>query len=90
MAGRVWTQLHRPLRAVPLLERAIEGYPVDAAREVSLYLTWLAEALLQGGEVERAEAELGWAVDLAGGAGSDRSDARVQEIRRQIEAAKAA
>jgi hypothetical protein len=23
MAGRVWTQLHRPLRAVPLLERAI-------------------------------------------------------------------
>jgi hypothetical protein len=51
MAGRVWTQLHRPLRAVPLLEHAIEAYPADAAREVLLYRTWLAEALLQGGEV---------------------------------------
>jgi transcriptional regulator with XRE-family HTH domain len=90
MAGRVWTQLRRPLRAVPLLDRAIAAYPVDAAREVSLYRTWLAEALLQGGEIERAEAELGRAVDLADGAGSDRSDVRVQEIRRQIDAAKAA
>jgi hypothetical protein len=29
MAGRVWTQLRRPPRAVPILERAVAGYGAD-------------------------------------------------------------
>lgn len=47
MAGRVWTQLCRPLRAVPILERATAGYGEETGRETALYLTWLAESLLQ-------------------------------------------
>jgi hypothetical protein len=54
MAGRVWTQLERPLRAVPILEQATAGYDDDTGRETSLYLTWLAESLLQANEAERA------------------------------------
>ena len=54
MAGRVWTQLRRPLRAVPILERATAGYGEETGRETALYLTWLAESLLQANEVERA------------------------------------
>jgi hypothetical protein len=54
MAGRVWTQLRRPLRAVPILQRATASYGEDTGRETALYLTWLAEALLQAREVEQA------------------------------------
>jgi transcriptional regulator with XRE-family HTH domain len=54
MAGRVWTQLRRPLRAVPILEEATKRYGEDTGRETALYLTWLAESLLQANEVERA------------------------------------
>jgi hypothetical protein len=42
------------LRAVPILEQATAGYDDDTGRETSLYLTWLAESLLQANEAERA------------------------------------
>jgi hypothetical protein len=84
MAGRVWTELHRPLRAVPILERATAGYDENAARETSLYLTWLAESLLQAREVERAAAEASRALRLSHRAGSVRADERVQALRRLL------
>lgn len=54
MAGRCYTELRRPLRAVPLLEQAIATYPEEAAREVALYLSWLAVAYADAREVEEA------------------------------------
>jgi len=84
MAGRVWTQLRRPLRAVPILEHATAGYGADSPRETALYLTWLAEALLQAGEVERAAAEAGRALRLARAASSQRALDRIEEIRTQL------
>jgi hypothetical protein len=35
MAGRAWTQLRRPLRAVQILERAVAGYGADTGRETA-------------------------------------------------------
>jgi tetratricopeptide (TPR) repeat protein len=84
MAGRVWTQLARPLRAVPILERATAGYGDDTGRETSLYLTWLAESLLQANEVERAADAATKALRLSRNAGSARAVDRVRELRRQL------
>ncbi|MGK5684893.1 helix-turn-helix domain-containing protein [Actinoplanes sp. URMC 104] len=81
MAGRVWTQLRRPLRAVPILERATAGYGADTGRETALYLTWLAESLLQANEVERAADAATRALRLSRRAGSARADDRVSELR---------
>ncbi|GAA4462652.1 transcriptional regulator [Phytohabitans houttuyneae] len=84
MAGRVWTELRRPLRAVPILERATAGYDDSAARETSLYLTWLAESLLQAGEIERSAETASRALGLSLRAGSVRADGRVQTLRRLL------
>jgi transcriptional regulator with XRE-family HTH domain len=81
MAGRCWTQLRRPLRAVPLLEDATSRYGDDTARESALYLTWLAEAYVQANEVERAAEVAMRALALARRARSTRSTARVGELR---------
>jgi transcriptional regulator with XRE-family HTH domain/tetratricopeptide (TPR) repeat protein len=83
MRGRCWTQLHRPLRAVPALEGAISRYP-DMPREVSLYLTWLAESLIQAGEVDQAAATATRALVLARRSGSARAAARVAGVRRTL------
>jgi transcriptional regulator with XRE-family HTH domain len=85
MAGRCWTQLRRPLRAVPILEAATCGYGADRARESALYLSWLAEAYLQAGEVERAAEAALRALDLDRRAGSARSASRIGTLRRLFE-----
>jgi transcriptional regulator with XRE-family HTH domain len=85
MAGRVWTQLHRPLRAVPALEHAIREYGPDAPREVALYLTWLAESLIQGGEIDRAVAVAQQAAQLAQEVRSSRVAQRVAEVQRLLQ-----
>jgi tetratricopeptide (TPR) repeat protein len=81
MAGRVWTELRRPLRAVPILERATVGYGDDLPRETALYLTWLAEALLQAGEIEAAADRATKALGLARRAHSHRTLERVAAVR---------
>ncbi|MFE9783245.1 XRE family transcriptional regulator [Streptomyces sp. NPDC005775] len=54
MTGRCWTELRRPLRAVPILTNALNRYADDHARDKALYLTWLADAYLTAGEIEQA------------------------------------
>jgi transcriptional regulator with XRE-family HTH domain len=80
MAGRVWTQLQRPLRAVPILESATARYGDDVPRETSLYLTWLAEALTQASEMERAADAATRALRLAVRARSRRALERVDAV----------
>jgi transcriptional regulator with XRE-family HTH domain len=84
MAGRCWTQLRRPLRAVPVLERATAAYGQDTARESALYLSWLAEALIQANEVEQAAVTAGRALELAGAAHSARTAGRLDEIHNML------
>ncbi|MFD6682798.1 helix-turn-helix domain-containing protein [Micromonospora parva] len=87
MAGRVWTELRRPLRAVPILESATARYGDDSPRETSLYLSWLAEALLQAGEFERVAVAAGRSLELARQAQSPRAVERVAELSRMVAAA---
>ncbi|RZU49488.1 hypothetical protein EV385_1238 [Krasilnikovia cinnamomea] len=84
MAGRVWTQLRRPLRAVPILERATAGYGEETGRETGLYLTWLAESLLQANEVERAAEAATRALRLSRKAGSSRVTERLLLLRAKL------
>lgn len=86
MAGRVWTELRRPLRAVPILASAIARYGDDSPRETSLYLSWLAEALLQAGEFEQAAVTAGRSLSLARRAQSPRAVKRAAELRRMVAA----
>lgn len=57
MQARVATQLHRPLRAVPLLRGVLAGYDPTHVREYALYLSWLVTALLDANETEEAAAQ---------------------------------
>lgn len=81
MRGRVWTQLELPLRAVPALDHAIRAYASNSPRERALYLSWLAEALLQGHEVDQAAEAALQTAEISAGAGSDRSAQRVHRLR---------
>ncbi|WIM97716.1 helix-turn-helix transcriptional regulator [Actinoplanes oblitus] len=84
MAGRVWTQLHRPLRAVPILERATSGYSDATGRETALYLSWLAESLIQANEVDRAAETASRAFRLSRQANSARAEDRIRLLGNQL------
>jgi hypothetical protein len=58
MTGRCWTQLRRPLRAVPVLEAALARYSNAHARDKALYSSWLADSYIDAGEIEQAAAVL--------------------------------
>lgn len=86
MAGRCWSELHRPDRAVPELETALAGYDDAHARDKALYLTWLAGAHIDDGEIEQAATVLGRAADLAAGVASVRPGQRIASVARRLEA----
>ncbi|MFJ9187675.1 MULTISPECIES: helix-turn-helix domain-containing protein [unclassified Streptomyces] len=77
MTGRCWTELRRPLRAAPILTRALAQYSNDNARDKSLYLSWLAQAYLTAGEVEVAAQHVSRAAVLARGVASQRPAQRL-------------
>ncbi|MFF7197989.1 hypothetical protein ACFZAM_30335 [Streptomyces sp. NPDC008079] len=77
MSGRCWSELRRPLRAVPVLEAALAGYDDSHARDKALYLSWLAASYLTAGEIEQAAKVTGRALDLANGVASVRPKQRL-------------
>jgi hypothetical protein len=85
MAGRCWTELGRPLRAVPILEQVLAKFSDTQGRDKALYLTWLASSYLQASEIEQAATTLVRAHALASGVASVRPLARIKMITRQIE-----
>jgi len=72
MAGRCWTVLKRPLRAVPTLESVLERFDNTYARDKSMYLTWLAHAYIDADEIERGATVVARAIQLAMGVSSIR------------------
>lgn len=84
MSGRCWTELRRPLRAVPVLESALEQYDDAHARDKSLYLSWLADSYLTAGEVEQAASVTGRALDLSAGVASVRPRQRLAPVLRKL------
>jgi transcriptional regulator with XRE-family HTH domain len=54
MAARCLIELGSPATAQPLLTNAIASYNTDHAREIGLYLSWLAEAYAKAGSMDAA------------------------------------
>ncbi|GAB3151572.1 hypothetical protein GCM10027290_41090 [Micromonospora sonneratiae] len=80
MTGRCWTVLHRPVRAIPALERALSAYEDTHGRDKALYLLWLADAYLDANEIEHACVAVRKAMKLAAGVGSVRPGGRLQAV----------
>jgi transcriptional regulator with XRE-family HTH domain len=80
MAGRCLTELKHPAPAIRLLSRAIDEYDDSHARELSLYLSWLAEAHIYAGAIDEAASIAGRALELAAGSSSARSLARIRVL----------
>ncbi|KQW11389.1 hypothetical protein [Streptomyces sp. Root369] len=84
MTGRCWTELRRPLRAVPVLTRALDRYDDYHARDKALYLSWLADAYIAAGEVEEAAAVTSRSLDLSLGVASVRPRQRLVPVLDQL------
>ncbi|MFJ6216989.1 helix-turn-helix transcriptional regulator [Streptomyces sp. NPDC092296] len=76
MEARVYTELRRPLRAVPLLREALGGYDVTHTREMALYLSWLAVAYADANEPEEAAATAERMLTLSADIASERTAER--------------
>ncbi|MER7337398.1 helix-turn-helix transcriptional regulator [Streptomyces sp. NPDC000075] len=85
MTGRCWTELHRPLRAIPALEDALSRYDDTRARDKALYLSWLASAYLDAGEVEHAATVTGRVLDLSVDLASTRPATRARMMMKRLE-----
>lgn len=81
MEARVHTELHRPLRAVPLLEQVLARYDSTHGREMALYLAWLAVAYADANEPEEAARGADRMMAHARGLGSDRTTERERVVR---------
>lgn len=84
MTGRCWTELRRPLRAVPVLTTALARYSDDHARDKALYLSWLADAYLTAGEIEQAALTTGRALELSSAVASIRPRQRIAPLLDQL------
>ncbi|MFY1635129.1 helix-turn-helix domain-containing protein [Solwaraspora sp. WMMB335] len=85
MTGRCWSVLHRPMRAISVLEQVLALYNDTHARDKALYLTWLADAYLDANEVEQACSVAGKAMRLAAGVGSIRPAQRIDTFMARLE-----
>jgi tetratricopeptide (TPR) repeat protein/transcriptional regulator with XRE-family HTH domain len=81
MAGRCYTELGQPQRAEPLLRRVLDRYDQRRAREVALYVSWLAQGYAQAGELDEAAEQASRALVVAAGVNSARGNERVRFLR---------
>ncbi len=84
MTGRCWTELRRPLRAVPILDDVLTRYDDTHARDKSLYLSWLAESYMAAHEVEQAATITSRVLELSAGVASVRPRQRIEPTLRQL------
>ncbi|GAA2663778.1 hypothetical protein GCM10010307_84470 [Streptomyces vastus] len=85
MESRVYTELKRPLRAVPLLRDVLTRYDATHTRELALYLSWLAVALADANEPEEAAATAKRVISLSADVASERTAERVRVILHRLE-----
>jgi tetratricopeptide (TPR) repeat protein len=85
MDARVYTELHKPLRAVPLLQEVLSRYDATHTRELALYLSWLAVALADANEPEEAAGTARRMLDLNSDLTSDRTARRAHVVLAKLE-----
>lgn len=69
MDARVFTELHRPLRAVPLVTDVLARYDTTHARELALYRSWPAVALADANEPEQTAGQAQRIIDRSSDTG---------------------
>ncbi|AZQ32641.1 XRE family transcriptional regulator [Streptomyces cyaneochromogenes] len=84
MDARVYTELARPLRAVPLLRSVLERYDATHARELALYLSWLAVAYADANEPEAAAETAARMFELSADVASERTSERGRVVLRRL------
>ncbi|MFC7326287.1 helix-turn-helix transcriptional regulator [Marinactinospora rubrisoli] len=84
MDARVYTELHRPLRAVPLLRDVLTRYDAAHTRELALYLSWLVIAYADAGEPEAAAETAARMLALSADVASDRTARRARVVLRRL------
>ncbi|MES4904500.1 MULTISPECIES: helix-turn-helix transcriptional regulator [unclassified Streptomyces] len=84
MDARVFTELRRPLRAVPLLTDVLTRYDATHAREVALYRSWLAVAYADANEPERAAQEARHVITTTAEVASERIAERSRIVLRRL------
>ncbi|QTT74633.1 helix-turn-helix transcriptional regulator [Streptomyces mobaraensis NBRC 13819 = DSM 40847] len=85
MEARVYTELRRPLRAVPVLRDVLGRYDATHTRELALYLSWLAVALTDANEPEEAAATAERVMTLSASLASDRTARRTEVVLSRLE-----
>jgi transcriptional regulator with XRE-family HTH domain len=80
MESRVYTELRRPLRAVPLLRDVLSRYNATHTREMALYLSWLAVAYADANEPEESAATAERVISLSADVASERTAERVRVV----------
>lgn len=85
MAGRCWTELKRPLRAVPVLQTVLTKFDDAYARDKALYSSWLAESYLNAGEIEEAANVAARVLDLSAGVASVRPRRQIAGVLTVLE-----
>jgi hypothetical protein len=80
MTGRCWSELHRPLRAVPVLEQALARYSDAHSRDKALYSSWLADSYIDAGEIEQAAAVVQSSLTVMGNVASVRPRERLVAV----------
>ena len=85
MSARAYTELRRPLRAVPLLTDVLSRYNATHSRELALYLSWLAVALTDANEPEEAAQAAERMLNLSADVASDRTTQRAKIVRSRLE-----
>lgn len=86
MDARVYTELRRPLRAVPLLTDVLSRYEATHTRELALYRSWLAVALADANEPEQAVVEAQRVLEQSGDLASERTADRSRVVLRRLQA----
>ncbi|MER8119823.1 hypothetical protein [Streptomyces sp. NPDC094031] len=84
MDARVFTELRRPPRAVPLLQDVLARHDATHAREVALYRSWPAVALADANEPEQAADEARRVIDTSGDLSSERTAARARTVLHRL------
>ncbi|MFJ4772651.1 helix-turn-helix domain-containing protein [Streptomyces uncialis] len=84
MDARVFTELRRPLRAVPLLTDVLARYDSARARESALYRSWLAVALADANEPEQAAHEAVRVIEQSAALSSARTAGRARAVLERL------
>jgi tetratricopeptide (TPR) repeat protein len=84
MTGRCLTKTGQPLKAIAVLRGALDQFDETQARDKALYMSWLAEAYLDAGEIDAAAETAGQVLALSADVASVRPAERLRAVLRRL------